>query len=262
MKIGFMQGRLSPIYKNKIQSFPWNYWKKEIEIAKKNSYNLMEWTLDYPNLKYNPIISSTKDTFHFLKKNRLKVESVTCDFFMQKPFFKNHSTKDLYFILNKLQKTKIKKIIIPLVDNSSLKNKKDIRNVIRKFKEINIFFKKKFIFLFESDFKPQKLQKFIKQFPIENFGINYDVGNSASLNYSLNEEFNLYAKYIKNIHLKDRILNGKTIRFGKGNVNFKKFFKLIKRYKYKDNLILQPARHKKFHLKELKLNEKYINQFI
>ena len=30
-KIGFMQGRLSPIYRNKIQSFPWMHWKQELD---------------------------------------------------------------------------------------------------------------------------------------------------------------------------------------------------------------------------------------
>ena len=70
MKIGFMQGRLSPIFRKKIQSFPWNYWRKEIIIAKKNNFNLIEWTLDYPGLINNPLISSKeqKETLFFLKK--------------------------------------------------------------------------------------------------------------------------------------------------------------------------------------------------
>ena len=71
MKIGFMQGRLSPIFRKKIQSFPWNYWRKEIIIAKKNNFNLIEWTLDYPGLLNNPLIS-TKRSSKIWKNNKIR----------------------------------------------------------------------------------------------------------------------------------------------------------------------------------------------
>ena len=64
MKIGFMQGRLSPIYRNRIQSFPWNNWKKEFQIANRLGINLMEWTIDSYKFHRNPI---------FTKKGREKV---------------------------------------------------------------------------------------------------------------------------------------------------------------------------------------------
>ena len=70
-------------------------------------------------------------------------------------------------------------------------------------------------------------------------GINYDTGNSAGLNYDLDDEIK-YFKYVKNIHIKDRILNGKTGRLGEGNCAYKKVFKVIKG-KYKGNFILQTS---------------------
>ena len=42
--------------------------------------------------------------------------------------------------------------------------------------------------LFESDLNPKDLKKFIDQFNPEVFGINYDIGNSASLGYNHQEE--------------------------------------------------------------------------
>ena len=57
--IGFMQGRLSPIIDNKIQSFPFNYWEKEFSKAKKIGLSCMEWTLDYPNLEINPLLNES-----------------------------------------------------------------------------------------------------------------------------------------------------------------------------------------------------------
>ena len=91
MEIGFTQGRLVNSEKrNTIQFFPQKNWKKEILIAKKLKLNLMEWTINYENLKKNPIYSlnGSKKIRTFIKKNKFKVQSVTFDFFMQKPFFK------------------------------------------------------------------------------------------------------------------------------------------------------------------------------
>lgn len=255
MKIGFMQGRLSPIFKKKIQSFPWNYWRQEIIIAKKNNFNLIEWTLDYPRLFNNPLISSKeqRETLCFLKKNKMSVNSVTCDFFMQKPFFliKNKIKRELNInnlakVIKELINAKIKFIIIPLVDKSSIKNTYQEKLVIREFNKIikNLNtnnFKTKI--LFEIDYSPTKLKKFIKKFSSSFFGINYDSGNSASLNYNIDEEFNCYGDRILNIHIKDRIKYGKTIKLGRGNVNFLKLKKNLKKLHYNRNLILQTARN-------------------
>jgi L-ribulose-5-phosphate 3-epimerase len=255
VNIGFMQGRLSPIFKKKIQSFPWNYWRKEIFIAKKNNLNLIEWTLDYPRLFNNPLISSQeqKKTLIFLKKNKIFVNSVTCDFFMQKPFFLIKNKKkyelninNLFKVIKKLINAKIKFIVIPLVDKSSIKNTYQEKLVIREFNKIikNLNtnnFKTKI--LFEIDYSPFKLKKFMKRFSSNFFGINYDSGNSASLNYNIDEEFNCYGDKILNIHIKDRIKYGKTIKLGHGNVNFCKLKKNLKKIHYKGNLILQTARN-------------------
>ena len=57
MKIGFMQGRLSPIENNLIQSFPSKNWQNEICLASKNSLDTLEWTIDYKDLYKNPILN-------------------------------------------------------------------------------------------------------------------------------------------------------------------------------------------------------------
>ena len=68
----------------------------------------------------------------------MKVTSITLDYFMQKPFFKKKDEKII--ILNNLSKIiknskiGINKIIIPLVDNSSLKNSDEEKNLIFELK--------------------------------------------------------------------------------------------------------------------------------
>ena len=48
MRIGFMQGRLSKIERNRIQSFPFKNWINEFSSARKHNFKLIE--IFYPAL--------------------------------------------------------------------------------------------------------------------------------------------------------------------------------------------------------------------
>ena len=56
-RIGFMQGRLSPLINGKIQSFPWSTWDKEFEIGQNINLNMMEWTIDQERIYENPLMT-------------------------------------------------------------------------------------------------------------------------------------------------------------------------------------------------------------
>ena len=90
MKLGFMQGRLVNQVGNKIQCFPYRNWQKEFIIASSLGFKLMEWTVDYKNIYKNPLMSTSgrKKVFCLKRKYKININSVTADFFMQKPFFK------------------------------------------------------------------------------------------------------------------------------------------------------------------------------
>ena len=266
-RIGFMQGRLSPMHNKKIQSFPWKNWKTELSLCKKINLFRIEWTLDYPNLVRNPLILDPKGTYKILKKFKINMNSVTCDFFMQKPFFKKNYADEKLVIEKIIKKLKKKKLIlvIPLVDNSSIKNKKQENKIIKFFKFIYEKHLKKsnLIICFESDYTPNKLKKFISKFPKDKFGINFDTGNSASLGHDCENELKILKKRIYNIHIKDRKFRGKTIKLGEGDFDFNLFLKIIKMINYKGNFVLQTARSKSGrHINELNKNLNFIKNFI
>ena len=211
IKYGIMQGRLAPMIENKIQAFPQKYWTTEFKKLSKLNLNLIEWTLDYRNLEKNPLLTSSgkRKIKHYKKKYSIEINSVTCDCFMQKPFWKIKKNQELIDYLKKIisssKELGIKLLIIPLVDKGSIKNAKQGKNLLNICKTLEDHLKKnKVKIIFESNFKPEKLFYFIKKFNIKHFGINYDTGNSASLNYDINQEFKYYGEYISNIHIKDR----------------------------------------------------------
>lgn len=268
-KIGFMQGRLvKSEKKGAIQYFPSKSWKKELELANKNKIKLIEWTVNIQNIKSNPLYTGKiYEVINELKRNEITTRSVTCDFFMEKPFFKKKylKNKDKYLkILKKIilngSKVGIKYFVLPLVDNSSLSNKFEEHVLIKEIKKICKTLKKNKYIIFEIDYKPHKISNFINKFKSKKVGINYDTGNSSALGYKIEDEIK-YFRYVKNIHIKDRFLNGHTVRLGKGNWEYKKFFNKIKNT-YKGNFILQTAPSNNNPLKELLLNKIFLNKIL
>ena len=264
LNIGIMQGRLvDREIKSRLQSFPWRYWRKEIKLAKKNKIKFLEWTLDYYKFDHNPLIKNPKKVFKYLKQNKVQVKTVTADFFMQKPPFLRHNKTSDYLkkLIEIANNVGIKFIIVPLVDNSSIKKKYKEKQILNYFKSLQINTKfKKVKILFELDLSPSKLLKFINKLN-KSFGINYDVGNSASYGYKFDTEKKYFHK-VFNIHIKDRKINGGSVPLGKGNVEFNKFFLFLQKIKYSGLLVLQTYIPKeKLALENTLKNYKFVRKF-
>ena len=91
----------------------------------------------------------------------------------------------------------------------------------------------------ETDLNPLDFFDLIKAVNSPFVKINYDTGNSACLGYNLSEEFNAYGEYISDIHIKDRLLNGGSVFFGEGNVDFDLFFEELNKLNYNGPIIFQ-----------------------
>lgn len=250
-KIGFMQGRLSPQIDGKIQAFPWPYWQNEFPLAESIGLSLMEWTLDQERIFENPLMTEAGRAE--IKKmsvgHGLQVVSLTGDCFMQAPFWKMQGAEqqELIEIFRKIifacADIGIRFIVVPLVDNGAIQTPEQQDILIRGLLDLVPLLKEKNIaVVFESDFAPAQVLEFIDLLPKEYFGINFDMGNSASLGWNPGEEIPLLAPRIMNVHVKDRVLGGTTVPLGTGNVDFSRVFSFLRAAQYDGNYILQTAR--------------------
>ena len=246
-----MQGRLSPLDGEKIQSFPWKNWQEEFAIASKNNIGTIEWTIDDDRLYENPLLTNhgIPEINELSKKNQVKISSLTGDCFMQNPFWKAEGAQkeklqnDFINILLGCNKVGISIVVIPLVDNGSIENSTQENNLLNFLSsQADLIKKLSLRICFESDFAPKKLKTFIYNYDEDVFGINYDTGNSSSLGFNPSDEFLEYGNRIINVHIKDRPFGGSTVPIGEGDTNFLLIFKLLKEYNYTGNLILQTAR--------------------
>jgi hexulose-6-phosphate isomerase len=246
-----MQGRFSPLVSGRIQAFPWSWWKQEFILAKRFQFSLMEWTLDQDRLYENPLMtfSGQAEIRQLCRENGVLVHSLTGDCFMQKPFWKASQEeklsllKDFRAVLLASSLVGIKLIVIPLVDNGRIENREQENHLVNDLEaEIPILIKYGIKVVFESDFSPTELTRFINRLDKDIFGINYDIGNSASLGMNPNEELAAYGDRILNVHIKDRVLGGGTVPLGLGDANFSGVFAGLAKASYTGNYILQTAR--------------------
>lgn len=246
--IGIMGGRLSKQNDGLIQSFPKNNWREEFEIATNIGFNSIEWVFD---LHKNPILDDDgiREIGTLLKKFDVKITSVCCDFFMERGLINVSSQeleknlKILKILIEKSHKLGIKFLEIPLLYSSSLKNENDRNQIVFNLQKVlPLAEKNEMKITLETDLPPLQFKQLLEDFDHPSIAANYDTGNSASLGFNPQEELNAFGRWVKNIHIKDRILHGSTVPLGQGDTNFDLFFSILAKIGYNGELIIQGAR--------------------
>ncbi len=250
-RIGFMQGRLSPLIEGRIQAFPWPCWREEFSQAEQCGLHLMEWTLDQDRLYENPLlmVEGQASIKELCRQHNMRIPSLTGDCFMQAPFWKMRGDesaqlqRDFLAIVDACDRVGISMIVVPLVDNGGIENRTQ-ENMLVDFlqSQSQRLAQCGMRIVFESNFAPTELARFIARLEPALFGINYDIGNSAALGFDAEEEFAAYGHRIVNVHVKDRVFGGTTVSLGEGNAKFEKVFALLTQFEYVGNYILQTAR--------------------
>ena len=251
LEIGFMQGRLSPIVDGRIQSFPWTCWQQEFLLGQRHGFHLIEWTLDQDRLYENPLLTlaGQVEIRALCQLYGFAIPSLTGDCFMQAPFWKAQGVerktlqRDFGAIAKSCAAVGISMMVVPLVDNGRIEHPDQEDTLVTFLQSQARFLAENGLrVVFESDFEPTELARFIARLDPTRFGINYDIGNSAALGFNPADEFAAYGHRIVNVHIKDRVLGGTTVPLGTGNADFETVFAALARIGYGGNFILQTAR--------------------
>lgn len=250
-KFGIMQGRLLPKYNGRYQAHPLGYWKKEFPIASKLGLDSIEFILDFNQAEKNPLLTDEgiKEIKEIEKSSGIKVKSICADYFMEAPIHSRNklivenSLKMLNRLIDNAVLLNVKDIVIPCVDQSSLKNQKEINNFVKNISSIMSKAEKFDINIcLETDLAPKPFTNLIEKINSKNLTVNYDMGNSAALGYDPIEELKSYGKKISDLHIKDRLLGGVSVPLGTGNVEFVKIFEFLLKQNYQGIMIFQAFR--------------------
>tara|TARA_X000000950_G_C13874486_1_gene644249 strand:- start:1287 stop:2114 length:828 start_codon:yes stop_codon:yes gene_type:complete len=250
-KIGVMQGRLLPKFKGKYQAHPLGYWENEFQIAADLKLDCIEFILDFDDFEKNPLMSSVgiEKIQQITKLTGVKVSTICADYFMDAPLHsKNKKISEnslgiLKLLLNNAKILGVSDVIIPCVDQSSLKQTDNLKCFVDKILPVIPVAERLGVNIcLETDLPPDKFYNLIEKLSSNTITVNYDIGNSASLGFDIKEELQAYGDRISDVHIKDRELHGAPVFLGKGNANFPLVFQLLKEINYKGPYVMQAFR--------------------
>lgn len=133
-------------------------------------------------------------------------------------------------------------IEIPLVDDSSLKTENEAKDFKDFLLEITEGAPEGIRFGLKTDLAPRPFKEYLDSMENVKIGANYDSGNSSGIGYFPYEEVTILGDYVFNVHIKDRLYHGSSVRLGTGNADFKELFRGLKEIGYGGSFILQAAR--------------------
>ena len=249
--IGVMQGRLLPKYQGRYQAHPVGYWQDEFPKAAELGLDCIEFILDYNDADQNPLLTQVgcKEIQNVSDKTGVKVMSVCADYFMEAPLHSENNQEAVHSfeVLQKLLKSSVKlgiqNIVIPCVDQSSIQNDRKqfkfqevLSTVIPDAERCGVNLS------LETDLNVHQFGELLTKLDSPRVTVNYDIGNSASLGYDPAEELDAYGERISDIHIKDRLLGGGSVKLGGGGADFRLFFDKLSRFNYKGPFIMQAYR--------------------
>ena len=259
---GVMQGRLSPPEDGRFQSFPRAGWREELAKAKAAGFSYIEWIHDdfdgwisdaVPGA--NPIFTEAGlREFDALKTaHSIGTPALCGDWFMEHPLIRCtpaeriHREQHLHALLPIAQRIGATHIVLPFVDNASMKTEEEKIQVLDVLKHALPVAESCGVELhLEADFNPGDFKAFLARIQHPMFKVNWDSGNSSGLGYVASEEFAAYGDRIGSVHIKDRYRKPEggieTRPLGTGSADFNDVFSAIKSSDYDGGVTLQVAR--------------------
>lgn len=249
--IGVMQGRLLPKYQGRYQAHPVGYWQDEFPKAAAFGLDCIEFILDFDDAVHNPLLrpEGRQEIKNVISLTGVKVLSICADYFMEAPLhaLDDRVAENSRLVLKQLVSAAadlaVRDVVIPCVDHSSIQDshlrrrfQEALAGMLPEIERCNVNL------ALETDLNPSEFAELLTHLNSPRVTVNYDIGNSAALGYNPVEEFSAYGSRITDIHIKDRVLGGGSVKLGTGNADIPGFFRLVESSDYHGPLIMQAYR--------------------
>jgi L-ribulose-5-phosphate 3-epimerase len=179
----------------------------------------------------------------------VQVRSICADYYMTRPLVTDadgvnqSNVNHLSWLMGRASALGATYIVLPFVDSSSLKTGKALQLLVTLLKIFGTRAQVLGIELhLESDFPPTIFADLLGAIDHPSIRWNYDIGNSASLGYSADDEFDAQGKYLGSVHIKDRIRGGGTVPLGTGDADINTSLRRILKTGFDRWFVLQVAR--------------------
>lgn len=251
MKLGIIQGRLSPPEHGVIQSFPSATWQAEFDRARMLGLDHIEWLFDRFTGFGNPIFDDDGRARIKLAAEtaQVAVQSLCADYFRDYPLKNITEVRRLGLdaeferLLRACSDCGITRVMIPYVDHSKIESDRELDEVSETLAcLLSLSSAKGMTISLETNLGPPEYKRLLEQVGNPSLKVNYDIGDAAALGHDAAEEISALSPWLCNVHVKDRVRGGGTVPLGTGDANFRETFRLLKNAGYHGRFVLQGAR--------------------
>lgn len=252
VRLGVMQGRLSPAIGHKIQAYPEGTWRDEFPTAKGLGLNFIEWVVD-ENLDHNALLCEGHEVKRVCIEFGVSVPVVCFDVLIDlfpesgKFWASDVLNEALTKVLEVAAIVGIVLIELPFVDKASAQYHLQEREALGWLCDVaELAAANKVKVGLETDLSARLQIELLTKIDSSNVTLNYDTGNSAFLGFSPEEELPLLRPLISNVHLKDRVRSGRSVPLGTGLADIPLALSLIRPFGPDLFFTLQTARGSDF----------------
>lgn len=251
----YVIGRFSSEIGSKFQYFPIDNWQKDLNSAKKFKFDGTEWIIsDFSNPIFNNAFR--KIIKKELKKNKLKICSISLDLIMDNPLHLIEKN-DVEWLIKELKVIikffSIERLTIPIEERSRFNNHIEKISALRNLKKFYISLAAKTKLCIETDMSPYSLKFLFQKKIFKKLGLLLDLGNTKSHGFFVQDFINLFPDKIFGVHVKYRPpFYSKTSRLKNNYKELKVLIKNINKLKNCKDITFQT----------FKTNNNFVNDMI
>jgi len=252
VRLGVMQGRLSPAMGQKIQAYPEGTWRDEFTTAKSLGLSFIEWVVD-ENLDNNALLYEGHEVKRACIEFGVSVPIVCFDALIDlfpesgKFWASDVLNEALIKILEVAAIVGVVLIELPFVDKASAQYHLQEKEALGWLRDVAKLAAANTVKVgLETDLSARLQIELLAKIDSSNVTLNYDTGNSAFLGLSPEEELPLLRPLISNVHLKDRVRSGRSVPLGTGLADIPLALSLIRPFGHDLFFTLQAARGSDF----------------
>jgi len=248
LRVGIMQGRLSPRPAGKLQEFPWSSYAAEFPIAARLGLHSIEWIFEAPRFEENPLWTEAgrEEIRDLIRQSGVRVQSVCADYFMvhrlagESPGALSRHCDVLAELIVAANAVGADRILLPLLETSAVDTPELKREVALSLRSVVPVAERYGVTLgLEMEIPGAEYAKLIESVGSERVRAYYDTGNSTAQGLDIAEDIVPLLPLLHAVHIKDRVRGGGSKPLGTGDTNFQGFFPRLLRAGFRGDFVLQ-----------------------
>jgi L-ribulose-5-phosphate 3-epimerase len=248
LRIGVMQGRLSPRPAGKLQEFPWHSYREEFARAARLGLHSIEWIFEAARSEENPLWTEAgrEEIRALIAQSGVRVQSVCADYFMvhrlagesSLALAKNRDV--LSDLIVAAHAVGADRILIPLLETSAVDTVELKREVVISLRSVVEVAERYGVTLgLEMEIPGSEYVKVVQSVGSPRVRAYYDTGNSTAQGADIAEDIIPVLPVLHAVHIKDRLKGGSSKPLGTGDSNFQGFFPALLRAGFRGDFVLQ-----------------------